>query len=90
MAGMFATFALGELQQFLKAEENLHVYGDTLLWFLMISYIGCIPFFYFAGKHYSKFMDAIAFEKKMMEKAEEDGLEIIPEDENMDEIESIQ
>jgi hypothetical protein len=52
----------------------------------MISYIGCIPFYYLAGRHYSKFMDAIAFEKDLMDKAEEDGLDTITENESMDEV----
>ena len=90
MAGMFATFALGEIQQWMDAENNLSVYGNTLFLFLMISYIGCCPFYYLAGLHYSKFMDAIAFEKDLMEKAEEEGLDTIHEGDSMDEVESVQ
>lgn len=72
-------------------QENLKVYGNTLAFFMMISYIGCVPFYYLAGRHYTKFMEAIAFEKEMMDKAEEDALDTIAEDDDsMAEIESIQ
>lgn len=97
MSGMFATFALGQLQQLLLLDEevktvqdytnrsdlteiektNINVYGNTLALFLMISYVGCVPFYYLCGRHYTKFMEAIAFEKEMMDKAEEEGLETI-------------
>lgn len=108
MSGMFATFALGQLQQILLIpedeetfekdssavteieKENLKVYGNTLGLFLIISYAGCVPFYYLAGKHYTKFMEAIAFEKEMTEKAEEEALDSIAETDSMAEVESIQ
>lgn len=52
---------------------------------MMISYIGCIPFYYAAGVNYSKFMEMIDFEKKAQELAEEKALGLKKGSETSDE-----
>ena len=74
MAGMIGTAILGQLQIKLDAENNIEVYGNSLFIFMMISYIGCVPFYYLSGVHYSKFMEMIAFEKSAVEAAENEKL----------------
>ena len=52
ISGMISTVLLGYVQHYQNAESNLSVYGSSLNIFMMISYLGCIPAFYIAGRSY--------------------------------------
>lgn len=54
LSGMAATTALGIVQDKLNAREHKELYGTTLCYFIMFSYLGSIPFFYLAGRSYTK------------------------------------
>lgn len=53
IGGMLATTALGLIQSRLDAESDVSLYGTTLCYFMMFSYLGSIPFWYLAGRSYS-------------------------------------
>lgn len=54
ISGMISTALLGWLQNQLDAETNTSLYGYTLAIFMAISYVGCIPCFYMAGRSYTQ------------------------------------
>jgi hypothetical protein len=52
MAGAIATFLLGVLGDKFHAIQNPKIYGYLMGGAVLISYIGCCPFFIWAGRSY--------------------------------------
>ena len=64
-AGMFATFLCGLLSFHFNAKTNPIMLGKILIGILSVSFAGSIPFFYLAGKSYTRYQEKKA--KKMQE-----------------------
>ena len=56
MAGAFGTLILGLLGDSLHAADNPSRYGSIMGITVLISYIGCLPFFILAGNSYQNTM----------------------------------
>jgi hypothetical protein len=50
ISGLLGSISLGYLQQYLGADKEVGLYGDTLAWYILVSYFLSIPFFFMAGK----------------------------------------
>ena len=59
IAGMVATEIMSSSQKYLDAENDTRIYGYTLCGMILVSYLGCVPFFYLAGRHYTGFMGSL-------------------------------
>jgi len=54
IAGTFATWLLGQMATHYDAKNHPNLYGQILFIFVCISYGGSVPFFYLAGRTYTK------------------------------------
>ena len=52
MAGTLSTFLIDPINSYFGVADDTSVYGYTLAAFTLFSYLGCIPFYYLAGKSY--------------------------------------
>ena len=68
-AGMLATFICGLLSFHLNTKANPEMLGKILIGILAVSFAGSIPFFYLAGKSYTRYQ-----EKKALKQAQKMGL----------------
>jgi len=55
MSGTISTLLLGFLQHYFNAEQNTHLYGYILCAFIVFAYATSLPFFFTAGRCYTKF-----------------------------------
>jgi len=56
-AGSLSNFLLGTLLDRYDAKSNPALYGHFLCGFVVFSYLGSLPFFWLAGKHYKIFKE---------------------------------
>jgi hypothetical protein len=59
LAGAIVTFVLGVLGDALDASHHPDRYGTIMGTAVLISYIGCCPFFIWAGREYEKKMKSV-------------------------------
>ena len=54
--GIFGTSLLGQWTELIHANEHPELYGYTLTAVILAAQCGCTPFYYFAGRAYTKYM----------------------------------
>ena len=66
LAGSLSTFFLDFFNQRLNTDSDPGAFGDLLGYFVLVSYLGSVPFFYLAGLFYQKQLKERAGSLKQM------------------------
>lgn len=59
LTGIIGTSVLGQWTDLINAAEHPELYGYTLTAVVVAAQVGCTPFFYFAGRAYTKYMSEL-------------------------------
>ena len=57
LTGIIGTGILGQWTELIHANEHPELYGYTLTAVILAAQCGCTPFYYFAGRAYTKYMN---------------------------------